>query len=115
MAQVPNAVGGYPKLATHMGMFPELAVFKQFGDISARNLLYLQAELIMLHKELLEAENFDDKIKGLFYSKNFSELLRSHELKDDRKQWDLILRLREKLKEYGKSLATTIFHGRSLT
>lgn len=102
MAQVPDTIGGYPKLATHMGMFPELAVFKKFGDISARNLLYLQAELLLLHDELLKIERFDAKSKGRLYAKNFHELLKMREVKEDREQWELILKLREKLKEYGK-------------
>ncbi|QDS68516.1 hypothetical protein FKW77_010883 [Venturia effusa] len=97
MAQVPDAVGGYPKLATHMGMFPQMAVFKRFGDISARNLLYLQAELLLLQKRLLEVETIDAKVNGRFYAKNFADLLAVREAKEDRQQWDLILELQEAL------------------
>lgn len=96
-----------------MGVFPELAVFRRFGDISARNLLCLQAELPLLHNNLLEVERLDKKTKGHIYAKNFYELFKLREVKEDREQWDLILRLREKLKEYGKFfLASTIHCGR---
>lgn len=56
MAQVTPAVDGYPSLAVRMGVFPETAIFKRFGDLSARNLLYLQAELFHLRAGFLELE-----------------------------------------------------------
>lgn len=88
-------------------MFPEVAVFKRFGDIGARNLLYLQAELLLLHEKLLQTERLDAKIKGHIYAKDFNEMFKLREVKEDRRQWGLILELREKLKEYGKFLAST--------
>jgi hypothetical protein len=102
MAQVPEVIGSYPKLATHMGMFPRMAVFKRFGDLSARNLIYLQAELLLLHQEFIAIEKFDDKTKGYAYGQNFYELFKVRQMKEDRQQWDLVIRLCEKLKEYGK-------------
>ncbi|KAE9988541.1 hypothetical protein Vi05172_g9872 [Venturia inaequalis] len=105
MAQVPNVIGGYPRLATQMGLFPEVAIFKTFGDLTARNLLYLQAELLLLHGELRKAEKIDTKIKGRHCATDYNRL---HELgnteKEDRHQWELVLQLRAKLKEYGKPI-----------
>lgn len=74
MAQVSDIAGGYPRLATTMGFCPEMAVFKRFGDLSARNLLYLQAELLLLYEELVAIEKIDEKTQGTLYTTDFYEL-----------------------------------------
>ena len=43
---------GYKDLATLMGTFPELSIFRQFRVLAAKHLLYLQCELSYLEDEL---------------------------------------------------------------
>jgi hypothetical protein len=105
-------ISGYPQLAHRMGLFPETAIFKRFGDLSARNLLYLQAELLHMHTALGELEEEErnavhkgtGKVKGMRYAADWYELYNSREEADNEsEQWNLILQIRAKLKEYGLS------------
>jgi hypothetical protein len=50
MKDIPPPIAGYPKLACHMGIYPELAIFGRFGNLNVQNLLYLQAELVLLRR-----------------------------------------------------------------
>ena len=54
-----NLVAGYPKLAGKMELRPETSVFRRFGALNSRNLLYLQAEITALEKDLLDSEMRD--------------------------------------------------------
>jgi hypothetical protein len=49
-------VTGYPRIAGEIGFNPELAMFRRFGALNARNLLYLQNELAQLELKLKKAE-----------------------------------------------------------
>ena len=53
-------VEGYPKLAGYITSLPEVAIFRRFGAMNARNLLYLQAELTDLEAALLQTERRDN-------------------------------------------------------
>jgi hypothetical protein len=44
--------GGYDKLAYLIGDFPDLTAFRKFGALTAKCLLYMQAELVHLEYEL---------------------------------------------------------------
>ena len=57
-ADIPLAekVRGYPKLAGQMGLRPEVAIFRRFGALNAENLLYFQAELALLERDLQEQQ-----------------------------------------------------------
>jgi hypothetical protein len=89
-----------------MGEFPEMAMVRRFRGLNARNLLYLQAELVQIEKELLACERADakdeDEAKKM-YSKDFAWLQQS-EFQPENKQWKLIDKMRKKLKEYSKFL-----------
>lgn len=97
---------GYSILASLMGAYPEVAIFRRFGAINARNLLYLQAELTALEKKLLDAEKADLESghpDRSIYSRDWRTLAESIEAPDgDGSQWQIFLRLREKLREYSK-------------
>jgi hypothetical protein len=58
-----DLIPGYPMLAGHMGNMSEVAMFRRFGALNARNLLYYQNELVCLEEELkvLEAEDAKSK------------------------------------------------------
>lgn len=99
--------GGYPTIATLMGAYPEVGIFRRFGALNARNLLYLQAEVTSLEKQLEEVEKADLESghpDRSIYSRDWRTLAEPIEvLGRDDTQWKLFLRLREKLYEYSKS------------
>jgi hypothetical protein len=102
----PKIIDGYPKLAEHMGSAPEISIFRCFEALNRQNLLYLQAELTALERELqnLEAESAtcdtgDPRSK---YSRDWEWLNMPDEKSSTNPQWQLFLRIRAILKEYSK-------------
>lgn len=95
---------GYPKLATLMGHSPEVAIFRRFNTLNARNLLYLQAELVDLETRLEEASRADAESSNLDrrrHDRHWPSLSESVTTPDGNStQWTLALQIREKLKEY---------------
>lgn len=88
-----------------MSQYPALAFVRRFRGLNARNLLYLQAELSVIEKELLDCEARDAKATTTELKSNYSRdyrFLAESADKEDNKQWLLIQRMREKLKEYSK-------------
>ncbi len=102
---------GYPKIASLMGAHPEVAIFRRFGALNAQNLLYLQAELVALEKDLrtCAAEDWASKdTDRVFYCRDWYSLSSSwdNESSDSEvtgRQWQIMLKIREKLKEYSPS------------
>ncbi|KAF2436402.1 hypothetical protein EJ08DRAFT_691573 [Tothia fuscella] len=103
MAHSPaNDVNGYPRFATFIGFMPELAIFRRFGDLTARNLLYLQAELAALSEDLRKLEASDsepEKKDENLYAADWRCLSRGNG-----EQWKLILKIRSVLREYHETL-----------
>ncbi|KAF2441486.1 hypothetical protein P171DRAFT_497717 [Karstenula rhodostoma CBS 690.94] len=107
-------VRGYPKLAGQIGLRPELAIFRRFGALSSENLLYLQAELVLLERKLEEQQKVDnesDHERKTKYALNWYQLKHSAE-HGDTVQLDLVLRIRKVLKQY--SMRTHIRSRRTL-
>jgi len=50
---------GYDQLATLFGKYEDLAMFRTFTALNAKNLLYMQAELLHLQKDLEDQVEFD--------------------------------------------------------
>jgi hypothetical protein len=98
--------GGYDILAHLMGAYPELSIFRRFGALNARNVLYLQAELTDLETKLLQAEKVDlesGHVDRKIYSRDWRTLSESVDATNgDGTQWTIFLRIREKLREYSK-------------
>ena len=94
---------GYPKVAILQGRNPELGMYRRFATLNARNLLYLQAEIVNLEDQLkeytMEDINSDEPGKELF-SRNWYYLSRPNESGVHNSQWHIALKIREKLKEY---------------
>ena len=104
-----DLVPGYPKLAGRMGIMPEIGMFRRFGALNARNLLYYQNELMYLEDELKEEEagdaNSPEGKKAMYshdaYWLNTANRTTDDELRDgDMRQRDLMMRFRCLLKEY---------------
>lgn len=93
---------GYPKLAGHMEIQPEVAIFRRFAALNAKNLLYMQAELAYLEIELQECETADNQNpegRKKKYGRSWYWLSQSKD-DGDTKQLDLVLKMRRLLKEY---------------
>ena len=96
---------GYAKLASLMGSYPEATILRRFGALSAQNLLYLQAELVHLERELVECSSLNERSddpERVAFSKDWFSL--AHFDGGNHKQWQVMLHIRAKLKEYGTSL-----------
>ena len=97
-----HAVTGYPKLAAKIAVQPEAAIYRRFGALNAQNLLYFQGELMDLEERLAEQQVLDNnarKGRKSEYAKNWY-CLQDSEVDGDTEQLDLVLKIRETLKEY---------------
>jgi hypothetical protein len=93
---------GYPRLAGHMEIFPERAIFRRFGALNCRNLLYLQCELSSIEKQLIQQENADNTDpEKLRYALDYFWLSQSRD-DGDARQLELVMKMRKTLKEYSK-------------
>src|SRR5690242_19088228 len=105
-----HLVKGYPMMAGRMSVLPEIAMFRRFGALNARNLLYLQNELVCLEEQLIAWEKHDNmSAVGMKkdYAVNAYWLNSSTRKKDDSslrdgdtQQRDVFLRIRQTLNEY---------------
>jgi hypothetical protein len=102
---VSRPIPGYPNIARLMGDFPELAIFRSFRVLNAKNLLYLQAELGQLEKELHGQEWRDFRTEGILSkaSRDWFWLEAAARRGEDDTQWRLTLKMREKLREYSRT------------
>lgn len=89
-----------------MSDYPEMAMYRRFRGLNSRNLLYLQAELVMIEKKLLALERSDaassDEDRKQ-YSRDYAYLLMLAEDDSMNEQYKLIIEMRDKLKEYSTS------------
>lgn len=93
---------GYPSVAAFIASSPDLAVFRKFGQLNARNLLYLQTELIVLESKLEALDREDLTNAGeVDWRRSWESVLRGQKEDDDRRR-KLVSDIREKLKEYSK-------------
>lgn len=100
---------GYYALAELFGCYPSLGVFRLFKGLNAANLLDLQAELLLLNRDL---DVFKHDEIGLSTCTEGDPLTASvHHLKKSNQQtcpyheriWHTKLEIRQKLKEYSMS------------
>jgi hypothetical protein len=97
------SAGSYPRLSEFMGLWPEVAIFRRFGALNAQNLLFLQAELAHLERELKvirEREEKQEDAKGLLAQRSWFELSQATEDGEYCPQWTVIQDIRSKLSEY---------------
>ncbi|PVH93718.1 hypothetical protein DM02DRAFT_721607 [Periconia macrospinosa] len=101
-----DKVSGYPKFAGQIEMRPECAIFRRFGGLNAMNLLYLQAELVLLEESLHKQQKADSESghgRKTKYARSWYQLSSSEEDGGTR-QLDLVHKVRETLKEYNEAL-----------
>ena len=94
---------GYSRLATLMGTHHDLAIFRRFSTLNAKNLLYIQGELTHLEAELEliagENRNSGDPEK-MGFEHSITTMMGPHNSEDGHGHWATILEIREKLKDY---------------
>ncbi|KAI4708305.1 hypothetical protein J4E89_006927 [Alternaria sp. Ai002NY15] len=92
---------GYPGLAKFIGhdLDQGLGIFKQFAELNARNLLYMQAELLCLEQEL-DVITYVDEHGTDLTTKNFARSVWEMKKPPNRPQWNKVLEIRRKLKDY---------------
>jgi hypothetical protein len=97
---------GYAKLAHLMGdnhTDGHFLIFQKFEQLSAQNLLYLQAEIVNLQETLnhhVKSDSESPDPDRRMFSRDWWALSRS----EDSEQWDTWIQLRGKLKEYCKKV-----------
>jgi len=95
----------YSRLSKLIGTHQDLAIFRKFASLNAKNILYMQAELIHLQTELENIElanrNSGDVQKAAFQVSLF-DLKDSFGTKNDL-QWRKAMEIRRNLKAYSPS------------
>ena len=93
-------VDGYPQVAEILRLDPSYWIFCRFATLNAKNLLYMQAELVRLEADLADLEEESSKSAN-----GASAQFRVSKLKDVasdpnvREQWEKALEVRDMLKE----------------
>lgn len=107
--------GNYQRLALFMTRCPDTAIFRKFATLNMLNLLRLQAELQDMEQNLQDIAEEDrtsgDKLRKE-YGRSFRLMRECKENKEKRNnkmildtmQYDLLVKMGEKLKEYNKAL-----------
>lgn len=98
---------GFADVARWISLDPdnETFIYRRFNQLGARNLLYLQSELLTLEKQLDELDRNDaisDDMTLKDSARTWETLMSLHENgnTEAKARMDLILKLRAKLKEY---------------
>ena len=100
-------VKGYPSLAAFIASDRDksTAIYRRFDRLSARNLLYMQSELQELEErqDTLDAEDLHGDLQAKKSARNWQVLKKRAKQQDNKREKDrleLVLEIREKLKEY---------------
>jgi hypothetical protein len=107
-----EAFDGYPKLAQLMALHPDAAIVRRFGELNMINLLRLQAELQDMEHQLSEIRREDARSHDgarETYVKDF-RLMRDWKEEGDSLQYDLLLDIGDKLKEYSMAVPVSSCH-----
>ena len=92
---------GYHKLASLITGQTELAMYRKFGFLAAKNLLYMQAELVLLEDELKTIADYDHQDPQCADLRMRWEALRNAPKEGARNlQWQKFLEIRTKINEY---------------
>ena len=78
-------------------------MFKQFAELNARSLLYMQAELLCLEQEL-DVITYVDEHGTDPSTKNFARSVWEMRKPPNQNQWEKVLEIRGKLRDYSMAL-----------
>ncbi|KAF2493057.1 hypothetical protein BU16DRAFT_551692 [Lophium mytilinum] len=101
---------GYRAVAAWIARDPdnETFIYRRFDQLSARNLLYLQSELLALEQRLAQLDAHVASTGDLDFKDSarrweaFSKNAKSRD--EEREMMDIVIQIREKVKEYHKAL-----------
>lgn len=107
----PEYLEGYAELAEYIASDADLSMYKRFTSLSARNILYLQAEIQVLDDDLRRLDRLDHEDIKKFDSsgmdiiqaaKDWQTFDRKARAGDDRqaKKMALVKKIRRAIKEY---------------
>lgn len=109
VASSKDAVAGWPSLAKEMAEVPQFEAFSRFRELNIKNLLYYQVEIACLETKLKNLELRDAAAKATGgveakYARLAERMIRCQDLSNpkDHLQWDVVTKIRERLKEYSK-------------
>ncbi|KAI0410202.1 hypothetical protein F5X98DRAFT_387608 [Xylaria grammica] len=106
----PPRKEGWPRLAQMLAESPKFESFRRFRELNVKTLLYYQAEIAELEKDLMEAENNDTRNKSSkkwegSYAEYAHRMIQSQDDPNaDKKQCDIVLKIRERVREYNRAL-----------
>ncbi|KAK1761149.1 hypothetical protein QBC47DRAFT_397123 [Echria macrotheca] len=110
-AALTERIQGYDRLGRLMGELPEMAIFRRFGALSAEDILYRQAELVLLEETLRKQQRNDKESQHPDrerYARDWFTLQCSGDEDapegNDGSQLETILEIRGKLKDYHEAL-----------
>ncbi|KAI0968840.1 hypothetical protein F4678DRAFT_464028 [Xylaria arbuscula] len=98
---------GYPKIASFMADHPEDATFRRFASLNLQNILYLQAEITGLEKDLRKLEADSDASNDCdrrHFSFDWYTLAHTHDEPTSGQQWEKWMQLRRVLREYNDAV-----------
>lgn len=101
---IDNAQSGYPRLAVFMAHQPGAALFRRFGSVNTRMLLYKQAEIMCLKEEL---DDIERRFKGRCQlHQSVKEVMNADPGSEGHQIWTKSRRLDIALKDYSKLITT---------
>lgn len=96
-------------LAERIAVKPQTAIYRRFDALNARHILYLQAELCILEKQLRVMEHKDkekDKEGRLGYAVDYQRMLETQK-SQGKEQLVLIRKMHRKLNEYSEQWSSS--------
>jgi hypothetical protein len=99
----PEYLEGYPSLAAFIASDKELAVYRGFDRLSARNILYAQSELLYLEEKLdaFDKEDLGAELGNLERASARSwDILQKKSNKHDEERFQCVMQLRTAMKDY---------------
>ena len=99
---------GYASFAAFIASDPELAIYRRFQHLSARNILYLQSELVEAEKQLAEFDKDDREQENVNFDTMLGTIcwislqLQAKHSDRAKKRRDLVQKMRPLMKEYCK-------------
>jgi hypothetical protein len=99
-------MAGYSALAGFMAANPEAAIVKRFQSLSMENILLLQAELIDIeiqYRDAVKANDASSDPERSKFSRDWYLMSAANDDSGASEQWKLMLRFRDKSREFSKS------------
>ncbi|KAJ8133163.1 hypothetical protein O1611_g460 [Lasiodiplodia mahajangana] len=100
-----SKTANYRGLASLMGNYGDIAIFRRFQMLNLQNLLHMQAEIVHLEQELQEIDQEDKESTDPLrrsYQSNWKAMEESARTGGDSLQRTKLLEVREKLEKYSK-------------